>query len=111
MRNHLRIALKHFLDRPEEIVIRGSFCVRRVTIQNTEAVLITHLTFMGRDEFNTCIWIPQSNTLFVCPGAEKLTSEIAFVIRSIRRLGMILDHIKLPNSTDVTKEYERYLIE
>ena len=64
MRNHLRIALKHFLDRPEEIVIRGSFCVRRVTIQNTEAVLITHLTFMGRDEF-TLHLIPKAFYLFV----------------------------------------------
>ena len=50
MTNHLRIALKHIQGSTEQEVTHGNYRVRRVIVQNTEAILITHLKFMGKDE-------------------------------------------------------------
>ena len=109
MINHLRIALKHLQKSMDQEVTCGNYRVRKVMAQNIEAILVTHLKFMGEDEFNTCHWLPQNRTLFICQGADAATDEIVFTIRSLKRLGAQIAYIISSTNTDVTKQFSRYL--
>lgn len=109
MTNHLRIALKHIQGSTEQEVTHGNYRVRRVIVQNTEAILITHLKFMGKDEFNTCHWLPQNKTIFICPWADAAIDEIIFTIRSLIKLGMCVAYVISSTNADVTQQYSRYL--
>ena len=111
MTNHLRIALKHIHSSTVREVTHGNYRVRRVIVQNTEAVLITHLKFMGKDEFDTCHWLPQNKSLFICPGADAATNEIVFTLKSLKRLGIQVAYIVSSTNTDVTEQFSRYLLD
>lgn len=108
MINHLRIALKHLQKSMEQEVTHGNYRVRKVMAQDTEAILVTHLKFMGKDEFNTCYWNPQNKALFIYPGADAATDEIVFTIKSLKRLGIQIAYIVSSNNTDVTEQFSRY---
>ena len=109
MTNHLRIALKHIHSSTVREVTHGNYRVCRVIVQNTEAVLITHLKFMGKDEFDTCHWLPQNKSLFICPGADAATDEIVFTIKSLKSMGNQVAYIVSSTNTDVTEQFSRYL--
>lgn len=111
MTNHLRIALKHIHSSMVREVTHGNYRVRRVIVQNTEAVLITHLKFMGKDEFDTCHWLPQNKSLFICPGADAATNEIVFTLKSLKRLGIRIAYIVSSTNTDVTEQFLHYMID
>lgn len=109
MINHLRIALKHLQKSMDQEVTCGNYRVRKVTAQGTEAILITHLKFMGEDEFDTCYWLPRNKALFICPGADAATGELVFTIKTLKRLGLQIAYIVSSTNTDVTEQFSRYL--
>lgn len=109
MINHLRIALKHLQKGMEQEVTHGNYRVRKVMVQDTEALLVTHLKFMGKDEFDTCYWLPRNKALFICPGADAATGEIVFTIKTLKRLGLQIAYIVSSANTDVTEQFSRYL--
>lgn len=109
MINHLRIALKHIKRDSVQEVTHGNYRVRKVMVQGSEAILITRLKFMGKAEFNTCHWLSQNKSIFICPGADIAKSEIIFTIRSLRRLGEQVAYVVSSTNTDVTELFSRYL--
>lgn len=109
MINHLRIALKHLQKGMDQEVTGGNYRVHKVTVQGTEAILITHLKYMGKNEFDTCYWLPRNKALFICPGADAATGEIIFTIKTLKRLGLQIAYIVSSTNTDVTEQFSRYL--
>jgi hypothetical protein len=109
MTNHLYIALKHIQNCDKQEVASGRYQVNKITVQDTEAIQITHLKFMGKRKFVTCKWIPQNNALFVCAEAGEIPEEIIFIIRSIKRLKMKIEYIVSSNNTDITSQFMKYL--
>lgn len=108
MMNYLRIALKHIQNSMEHEITRGNYCVCKVIIKDTEAIRITHLKFMGKSEFHICYWLPKNKSIFICPGADLLNSEIILAIRSLNRLGIQVEYIVSSDDTDVTEQYSCY---
>lgn len=109
MTNYLRIALKHINNSKNKEVRRGNYHVCKIIDRDIEAILITRLNFMGKDEFKICHWLPRNNALFLYEGADEAKSEIVFIIRSLKRLGIKVSYILSSVNTDITEQFSRYL--
>jgi len=108
MMNYLRIALKHIQNSTEHKITCGNYSVHKVIIQDTEAIRITHLKFMGKNEFPICHWIPKNKSIFIYTGSDLLNNEIIHTIRSLNRLGMQIKYIISSDNKDVTEQYSYY---
>ena len=97
-------------DTDEELIdILTAISVVSKRLARNLTILITHLKFMGKDEFNTCHWLPQNKTIFICPWADAAIDEIIFTIRSLIKLGMCVAYVISSINADVTQQYSRYL--